>query len=280
MAEDFAADAITRLGWRQGSVLGRRLVGEAIRLKPDRVNVEESDRLIVTSHDCDIANGSLTKEPVVEILRAVVSQSAPDGNHQCGRNPRELHWGCEIDGCQVNLRCNVHDRWVVPRELLTREGPRPGIDGKPLRIIVEWLAKRYFRAAFPTEFNERWRKKSKDWETLLKKNSGWIQGIYLHLNTLDELTSGQTYRCELIVAVPADKRKGPKWAAEKNRLVDEVEDFWSQFGPGIVCDEVDVLGTDEVTLDRIEHQYQRFDADWVSFADDSPLTPAIVDMNT
>jgi hypothetical protein len=39
MAEGFAADAITRLGWRQGSVLGRLLVDEAIRLKPDKVTL-------------------------------------------------------------------------------------------------------------------------------------------------------------------------------------------------------------------------------------------------
>jgi hypothetical protein len=279
MAEDFAADTITRLGWRQGSVLGGLLVGEAIKLKPDRVNVEETDRLIVTSHDCDIANGSLTKEPVIEILRAVVSQSAPVGSHQCGRNPRDLHLGCEIDGCQVNLRCNVHDRWVVPRELLTRERPRPGVAGRPLRIIVEWLAKRYFRAAFPSEFDRRWRAKFKNWETLLKKNSEWIQGIYLSLNTPDELTDGQTYRCTLIVAVPANNTKNPKWAAERNRLTDEIEEIWQQFEPGIVCDGADVLGTNEVTLADIE-PYQRFDADWVSFADDSPLTPAIVDMST
>jgi hypothetical protein len=46
MAEDFAADAITKLGWRQGSVLGPILVRETIGLKPDRMNVEETDRLI------------------------------------------------------------------------------------------------------------------------------------------------------------------------------------------------------------------------------------------
>ena len=40
------------------------------------------------------------------------------------------------------------------------------------------------------------------------------------------------------------------------------------------------LKPNRVTLDRIEHRYQRFDADWVSFADDGPLTPAIVDMST
>jgi hypothetical protein len=279
MAEETAA-AIIRLGWRQGSVMGPLLVSEAIRQKPDRVTVEEADRLIVTSHDCDIANGSLQKEPVVEILRAAVSPSTPDGRFEGGRNPRELHLDCDIDGRQVNLRCNVHDRWVVPRELLAREAPRPGVAGKPLRIVVEWLAKRYFRAAFPTEFNERWRKGDKEWEALLKRNSKWIQGIYLQLRPLDELPNDQPYRCDLIVAVPADMRKGPRWADEKSRLTDELEDFWRQFEPGIVCDEVDVLGTNEITLDRIERRYQRFDADWVSFADDSPLTPAIVDLAT
>ena len=135
--------------------------------------------------------------------------------------------------------------WVVPRELLTREAPSPGIAGKPLRIVVQWLAKRCFRATFPTEFNERWRKGHKDWEVLLKRNSEWIQGIYLRLDTSEELVLDRPYRCHAIAAVPAGRRRGGRWAAEKSRLADEIEGFWQQFAPGIICDGVDVLGTDE-----------------------------------
>jgi hypothetical protein len=277
MAEETAA-AIIRLGWQQGSVLGPVLVGEAVRLKPDRVTVAETDCLIVTSHDCDIANGSLEKEPVVEILRAVC-QPSPQGGFLGGRNPRELHLACEVDGRQVTLRCNVHDRWVVPRELLSREAPRPGLASKSLRVVVGWLAKRYFRAAFPTEFNERWRKGYKEWERLLRRNSDWIQGIYLRLSASEELAPSKPYRCHVIAAVPANKGKGPSWAHERSRLTDDLEDFWKQFEPGIVCDGVEVRGTNELTLADVE-PYQRFDADWVSFADDGPVTPAIVDLNT
>jgi hypothetical protein len=62
-------------------------------------------------------------------------------------------------------------------------------------------------------------------------------------------------------------------------LGDEVEKFWKQFEPGIVCDGVEVLGTDEITLSTIE-PYQRFDADWVSFSDDTPSIPVTSDMKT
>ena len=37
------------------------------------------------------------------------------------------------------------------------------------------------------------------------------------------------------------------------------------------------LGTDEITLADIE-SYQRFDADWVSFEDDTPTIPTTADM--
>jgi hypothetical protein len=279
MTEDSVATAITRLGWRQGSVLGQLLASEAIRLKPDRVRVDESDWLIVTSHDCDIANSSLEKEPLVEVLRASVSRSSPDGSFQCGRNPRNLHLLWETGEDRSCLRCNIHERWAIPRELLAGEAPRPGLIGRPLRIVVEWLAKRYLRPAFPTEFDRRWKAKVREWEALLKRNSEWIQGIYLRLSTLDELVGDQPYRCQLIVSVPAGMRKGRRWAVEKDRLETAVMDFWRQFEPGVLCDGAEVLGTDEVTLADIE-PYQRFDADWVSFADDSPSTPAVVDMSS
>ena len=59
----------------------------------------------------------------------------------------------------------------------------------------------------------------------------------------------------------------------------EVEGFWNQFKPGIECIEVDLLGTDEITLARLA-SYQRFDSDWVSFDDDTGTTPHAVDMRS
>lgn len=278
MADGFA-DQIERLGWRQGCVLGAFLVGEARRHAPSAVNIDDTDRLIVTSHDCDILNPSIEKEPVVEVLRAVASPAPLDGHHEGGRNPRALHLTIGEGGGQICLRCSVHERWTIPRQLLTKEGPRPGPAGKMLRVLVEWLAKRYIRAAFPTAFDRRWKARVKEWETLLRKNSQWIQGVYLRLNTLLELPDAEPYRCHLFVAVPASMRKGPDWATERDRLEVEISAFWQQFDPGIACDDVEVLGTDELTLADIE-VHQRFDADWVSFADDSPSTPALVDMRT
>jgi hypothetical protein len=104
-----------------------------------------------------------------------------------------------------------------------------------------------------------------------------VQGVYLRLKPLEELDSAQSYRCHLIVAVAAKMRKDPGWAARREALDREVSRFWNQFEPGIILDGVDVLRTDEVTLADIE-LYQRFDADWVSFADDSPSTPIAADM--
>jgi hypothetical protein len=66
---------------------------------------------------------------------------------------------------------------------------------KERRLIAEWLAKRYIRAASPTAFDLRWRAKRKDWQQLLKKQSDWLQGVYLRLNTLDELPDGSPYKC-------------------------------------------------------------------------------------
>ena len=81
----------------------------------------------------------------------------------------------------------------------------------------------------------------------------------------------------IILAVPFDKRAGKGWPAQRDNLEREVQGFWDQFKPGIECAGVEPLGTDEITLADIE-PYQRFDADWVSFDDDTSTTPVTVDM--
>jgi hypothetical protein len=278
MTEPFDSNAIAELGWRQGAVLGTEIAKLASAQAPDTLTVDGSDWLVVTSHDCDIVNFSLDKEPMVEVLRVrVATNTKPDKQQSGGRNPRTLQIAIEHDGAPAVLSCRVHDRWTVPRVLLVQEAPRLCLADKERRLIAEWLAKRYIRAAFPTAFDLRWRAKLKDWQQLLKKHSDWLQGVYLRLNTLDELPHDSPYKCHLILAVPHGKRGGAGWPQKRDQLEREIQAFWDQFKPGIDCAGVEPQGTDEITLADLE-LYQRFDADWVSFEDDTSTTPPAADM--
>jgi hypothetical protein len=278
MNQPFDSDAIAKLGWCQGAILDAKLAESARNHAPATVTVDDGDWLIVTSHDCDIVNFSLAKEPVVEVVRAsVLPAKKVDKQQSSGRNPRTLQLAVDHGDQAVVLSLSVHERWFVPRDLLLQEAPARNLPDKERRLVAEWLAKRYIRSAFPTAFDLRWRAELKDWQKLLKTHSEWIQGIYLRLSTLDELPEGTPYKCHLFVAVPHAKRSGAAWPKKREELEKAIEAFWNQFKPGIECAGVEPLGTDEITLADIE-PYQRFDADWVSFDDDTPVTPAHADM--
>lgn len=279
MSGAFDASAIERHGWRQGAVLGPELAAEARKHAPRPIAFAENDWLIVASHDCDVVNERLEKEPFVEVIRAaVVQQKKPDKQQVWGRNPREMQLAtADGAGGTAVLSLKVHERWSMPRELFMSEAPRAVLDDKSRRLIAEWLAKRYIRAAFPTAFDARWRSKMKDWTRLLENQSQWVQGIYLRLSTQVELDEDAPYKIHLIVAPPASATRDAAWPKKKLELETLVETFWQQFGPGIECAGVDVLPTHRLTLADIE-PYQRFDADWLSFADDSPATPYAADL--
>ncbi len=273
----FDASAIEALGWRQGAVLGPLLAANARALAPSHVACTEGDWLIVTSHDCDVVNHALTNEPFVEVLRATPRASRPDRTFTAGRNPRSLQLVVEIEGVSQGLSLVVHERWFIPRQLLTDEPPRAQLPDKPRRLISEWLAKRYYRSAFPGAFDLRWRHSRKDWEACLAKHSNHVQGVYLRLDTLRELPETTPYQVRLIVAVPHEHARGEGWPDVKSAIEDDIEGFWSDLGASVELAEVDVLGTHELTFADIDG-YQRFDADWVSFTDGSATTDPMLDL--
>ena len=89
MTQGFDSEAVARLAWRQGSILGASLAQLACEYAPKRVAMNDEDRLIVTSHDCDVVSPSLDKEPVVEILRGQIATARRvDTQLSGGRNPR------------------------------------------------------------------------------------------------------------------------------------------------------------------------------------------------
>lgn len=278
MAAPFDANQVVERGWRQGAVLGPALWARARECAPGGLDIPEGAWLIVTSHDCDIANFKLENEPTVEVLVGVpAGQKRPDKQQTSGRNPRRLQFDFETREGPLVIACKAHERWPIPRDFLVEEVPALVLPPKLGRLIAEWLAKRYIRAAFPTAFDGRWRSKLSLWTAVLAAHSQAIQGVYLRLNKLDELPPEQPYRCLIIVAVPAKIRRAPGWAKRRAEIGDAVTAFWKQFQPGILLDEVEVLGTDELTLEAIS-KFQRFDADWVSFEDESPTTPIEADM--
>lgn len=163
MTRQFDSGQLMELGWRQGAILDRQLALSAWDHAPDRLDADEQDHLVVASHDCDILNASLAKEPLVEVLRARVPDAAAGqrSHHSAGRNPRALRLSeVAVRGDAIALDFVVHDRWEIPRELLMEEAPAARLPDGKRRLVAEWLAKRYIRAAFPTAFDARWRGES------------------------------------------------------------------------------------------------------------------------
>ena len=266
MAHEFDRD---RVGWRQEAILNRRLADLAWEHAPKRVGEGDRDHLVVTSHDCDVLNTSLAREPLVEVLRARILDdfTGQRSLFSSGRNPRELRLPrVSMQGDDIALDFAVHDRWGIPRELLMKEPPADLLPPKEVRLVAERLAKRYIRAASPTEFDRRWRRKSKTWRKLLKKHSAWIQGVYLRLHILDELPEDRPYKCHLLWAVPVKRKSLLNQSDTREKIERAFTAFWDRLGPTVECVSVEVVTTDLITLADIE-PYQRFDADWVSFED-------------
>ena len=149
-------DAIANLGWRQGSILGPELAKLAREHAPRTALADQADLLVVSSHDCDVVNFSLATEPVVEVLGARrVAAEKLDGRQQSGRNPRTLQILIDSNTGPSVLSFAAQNRWPVPRGLFLQEPPEADLPPKERRLVAQWLAKRYIRAAFPTPRNDQ-----------------------------------------------------------------------------------------------------------------------------
>jgi hypothetical protein len=275
----FNAAELDRLKWRQGSVLGPRLLKLATEMAPPSLQpaLAPTDWLVITTHDCDVLNESLEKEPSVELLRTTCLPGKLDTRQGWGRQPRSLQLPLDVDGAPYVLSCRVHDRWTIPRDLLLQEPPARQLAPRPRRLIAEWLAKRYTRPAFPTAFDLRWRQKAPKWAQVLDRHEAVLAGVFLRLNTYSELPPDSSYRIDIIAAVHDHVAARSDWPSTRDGLDKDISLFWSQFSPSIELDGVDPRSTLDVSLYDLT-RYLRFDADWISFEHDAETLPPQVDL--
>lgn len=167
---------------------------------PDGSPASDRDLAMVVSQSCDLVHHDLGNEPsAVILLLKSVSSGKSEVMH--GRNPRLLHFQA-ADGSWFEAW--AWNQIVIPRDHLAEKVAAAGMELAPkvLRGVLDWLAKRFTRIAFPDDFNDALKPKSNAIGKLLKKNHELFTEILLHVSPFDELGPDQHYElaCYLLMA--------------------------------------------------------------------------------
>lgn len=150
------------LGWQSGSVVPETLYAEieAATVLPHRPGLrpQDNDWLIVLSQSCDVVALTESQEPYVELLLCHPI-ARPRAQFLDLRSTRQLDFRPNrADLPELALTAHAaRDRFVVPRALLTRTGPRADrrLSSESVRRLQAWIALRYSRAAWPDELVSR-----------------------------------------------------------------------------------------------------------------------------
>lgn len=218
-------EKIRERGWRQGVIVPASLLLEGL---PDGSPTTEDDFAMVVSQSCDLVHHDPVNEPTAAIL---VLKSVDFGNPDLlhGRNPRQLQFPT-LDGPWMEAR--AWNQTTIPRELLAQReiSGRIGISPKVLRVVLEWLAKRFTRIAFPDDFNDALKPKSNALGKLFKNNHQLFSEILLSISPFDELSVDQHYQVACYLLMESEVHDNPKHLSEARAVAAKLEKFFEECG--------------------------------------------------
>jgi hypothetical protein len=255
------ASKINVNGWQQGSVLPEALVKQ---LAAEGVpHVDDTCLLVVLTQDCDLVHASYETEPNVELIAGTLLQNA-DNSLRHGRNPRRLHLDIEQNDSKAPVGFSVHKRLVVPRSLLESHKPhdslRLGRDER--RLLCEWVAKRYVRAAFPDAFNERAQAAYRKIEKELKRSGEHVTGLFLMIDPDEERDAGESYRVVLRVVALGEALSDANTEITLVRVAKAIADALASCD-GILVEDHQLVSEGEFSLEDLRF-FKRWDWDYRS----------------
>ena len=260
---------LEKLGWRQGSLISAELINQ---LFDDETFA--SDVLgIIATHSCDIANNDLAQSAQIEISLAEPVESV-NGNYTYNKNPRILH--LKILGGPTtqyvleenNFECKQANRVFVDKARLvcTRPLKSYSLAEPDLGYYRKWLAGRYDRPEFPTEFNNmiesvdpKDRRKK-----LAKKLNRSLCGLYVQIIPDRELVGDEKYAVQMLGLVSDDSQSD----------LDEIEKSVKQYAEIIRSANIDVkvaVRTEAEVSCAHMRNFKRFNYDYLSLRDDAPI---------
>lgn len=191
--------------WRQGRLLpvaSHTVVAQQLNIEP----LSDDDACIVISQSCDLLSPHFEDEPFAEIVIAKPLTSEPNPNRRYRRNPRWLHFQLRVCEERVFYEAWIWHRYRLPRQLfaeLTPDTERQLADDDEQRLLVQWLAARYDRAALPDAFQKRLGAVKDKFEDRLRKMAD-VSAVFISLNSYEELSDEQPYHLKIILVMRVD----------------------------------------------------------------------------
>jgi hypothetical protein len=283
-----AADCLRSEGWKQGCLISSNIAEQIIATTIDfyRQDTDTSSDvwLVVLTQDCDLVR-VVKDEPFVELLAIQKLPKKPE-NPMRGQSARYLHLVLDVEHETHWFDCNIHDRFRIDKESLCQLDCDTTLffEEKELRLLRQWLARRYTRAAFPDHFETYLASTKGKVKSLFKSQEAkLISTVYIAIDN-EDAGADQDYFIHVILTALAEDLGD----ADKREQIDDFEErFISVFnGRPHICFalknpddaesyDVRVLPEEDVTL-SILRKYKRFDADYRS-VDDAVSPPEGVD---
>lgn len=168
---------------------------------PDCVMIQSAppSLALAISHDCDITNEDLTKEPCVEFVYGRQVDS-PTGDYLYGKNPRLLHLPVVFQGQPATLELHATARRMLPKALLHDHAPdaRFVLSGPSRDTLQSWLAARYRRQALPNALVDRLRPVFVRLTKIGKQHPRGVLGYWFDVDPKDvELPAEEPYELRI-----------------------------------------------------------------------------------
>ncbi len=253
-------DSFIKKNWRQGAFLPEEFAQELVKELSLACNINNGDKILVTSHDCDINSSNFIDEPNAELI--VARKAEVDGSKKMGKSSRFLQLQDQINDEEVCFEMKASDKFTIARTKLANVSPASYLSIKNSEFLSEWLARRYSRAAFPNAFDKRVAAIKGKIKKCLQSVSGDLFGIYF-LVTEEELPEAEAYKAiGFAVMLDDDFSDGIKFGRCKS-AVTKLQGLLSSVG--VEFDEdIEVVSDKDFTLEDLRLT-KRWDWDVLSY---------------
>jgi len=236
--------AIEANGWQQGSVFtavdSAALLGN-LDLSPwpnyQAPGTLDNVRLIVASHSCDVQNPTEQEQYIEVVPMFPLPDDVGVGMYGRGKVARKLRLALEVRGTPRTHELFAPLRFQIPRSQLEAIRPCDDINlpTDHLRVLAYWLALRFFRVAFPTEFNNRLGNRQRRIRTILEPIAEQLDSVLYALEDDRELPADELYRIVVVLLAKEDALDNDEMREQCDRALALIEEVFEAC-PGIELD--------------------------------------------